>query len=268
MEREMTLNKNQRDGAVAIVGAGPGDPELLTLRAHKALGRADVLLYDHLVDSEILAIAPPHCRQIDVGKIPQGKQTSQALIHRLMVREARQGSFVVRLKGGDPFVFGRGAEEAAFLSQHGIDFEIVPGISSCISAPGSANIPVTHRGRATHFSVITGRSCGTDEELRRSWRCLAEAGGTLVFLMGVRRLDAIVTTVLQAGRPADTPCAVIERGTTQSERVIEGSLRNIIRRAGDARVASPATIIIGDVVRVRAEIMAAGNGLVHAASGT
>ena len=266
-EREMVTKTKNGEGTVAIVGAGPGDPELLTLRAHRVLRNADVVLYDHLVAPEILAIAPASSRRIDVGKIPHGKQTSQSLIHRLMVREARQGAFVVRLKGGDPFVFGRGAEEAAFLSDHGIGFDIVPGISSCISAPASANIPVTHRGTATHFSVITGRSCGTDEELEDSWFRIAAAGGTLVFLMGVRRLSAIVSTVVSAGRPLDTPCALIERGTTHSERVIEGTLQNIVDRARIAQVSSPATIVIGEVVRIRHEMSVGANGFSHAASG-
>ena len=240
-------------GKVAIVGAGPGDPELLTIRAGRLLARADVILKDHLASDEILTLAPD-ARVIDVGKIPGGKRTSQEVINRLLIKEALAGAFVVRLKGGDPFVFGRGGEEAIALADAGVEFEIVPGISSCISVPERAGIPVTHRGITTHFSVVTG--VGADKaDLRKTWKNIASTGGTMVVLMGVSQLGNIIEAVLESGRSPQTPCAIIANGTTDDEFVLSADLCSIEQLVKDAQIDPPATLVIGDVVAVRDQLV-------------
>jgi len=251
------LDTDQLQGCVALVGAGPSDPELLTLRAYRLLARADVILVDNLVDERILQCCRDDARIINVGKTPRGKKTSQQVINALLVKEARSGHFVVRLKGGDPFVFGRGAEEAIELGRHGIPCEVVPGISSCIAAPQAASIPVTHRGVTTHFSVVTGvgaRGKGV-QALRQAWKTLASAGGTVVFLMGVGKLPQIVEAVLEAGRASDTPCALIEQATTGDERVVEATLATIVETAQREKIRPPATFVLGDVVGLRSQII-------------
>ena len=240
---------------VALVGAGPGDPELLTLRAARLLAAADVVLYDNLVGDGILELCSRDARLIDVGKIPGKKATAQEVIHGLLIREARAGQRVVRLKGGDPFVFGRGGEEALALRRAGVDFVVVPGISSSISVPQAAGIPVTHRGVATHFSVITGRGASADgRPLEESWAQLAKAGGTMVFLMGVGKLERIVEVVLQAGRAATTPAALVCAGTTEAQHTIEGTLQDIVARVRESGARPPGILVIGEVVGLRAEI--------------
>ncbi len=247
----MKLDLNQPiSGKVAIVGAGPSDPELMTLRAVRLLGRADVVLVDALVDSRVLTFCPD-ARVIDVGKRPGGRATGQEVINALLVKEAKSGNFVVRLKGGDPFVFGRGGEEALALAEQGIDFEIVPGISSSVAAPQAAGIPVTHRGVTTHFSVVAGHGAGGVDALRPAWRDLAKAGGTLVVLMGVKNLPHIVEAVMEGGRDPLTPCAIVHRGTTEDQYVVEAPLAQLVDVAHAAQVASPATIVIGEVVNLR-----------------
>ena len=209
------MNALSNPGHVTLVGAGPGDTELLTLKALKAIEAADVILHDHLVSPEILGLVPPHVRLVDVGKIPGGRHTSQGVTNRLLEKEARAGLRVVRLKGGDPFVFGRGGEEAVWLRDRGIGVTVVPGISSCVAVPAAAGIPVTHRGVSTHVSIVTGRGAtGDGRPLEQAWRDLARAGGTLVVLMGLGRLPAILEAVRDAGRGADTPAAVVCSGTT------------------------------------------------------
>ncbi len=242
-------------GTVSIVGAGPGDPELLTLRACRRITAADVVLHDHLVSPGVLALAAC-ARRIDVGKVGGGPATCQALIHRLLVREATAGNRVVRLKGGDPFVFGRGAEEALFLAGAGVVFEIVPGISSSVSAGAAACIPTTHRGVSTHFSVVTATAAGDSKALEHPWRALVTAGGTVVFLMGLRRLPRIVEVALDAGASPDRRIAVVSRATCEGERVVDGTLATIVDRVRAADVATPATIILGDVVAVGAHLRA------------
>lgn len=248
----MKLDLDNLSGTVAIVGAGPGDPELMTLRAHRLLARADVVLCDRLVHGEILQPCRDDVRFIDVGKSPDGKRTSQDVINHLLVKEARGGNFVVRLKGGDPFVFGRGGEEALHLRKHGVDFEIVPGISSCVGVPERAGIPVTHRGVSTHFTVVTGM--GTDGPPEEAWRKLAGTGGTLVVLMGVRQLKNIVAALVAGGRDPRTPAAIVQEGTTPNQLSVEGTLATIAERAEQVGVSSPAVIIIGDVVSLRQKI--------------
>jgi uroporphyrin-III C-methyltransferase/precorrin-2 dehydrogenase/sirohydrochlorin ferrochelatase len=233
-------------GRVVLVGAGPGDPDLITLKGVKALQQADVVLYDRLVNPELLNHAPKHSLLVDVGKAPGDKgQPRQETIHALMVEHARRGRTVVRLKGGDPFVFGRGGEEQAALQEAGINCEVVPGISSAIAAPAAAGIPVTHRGLSTGFAVFTAQGAGIADTVQ--WESAAQIP-TLVFLMGVERLSAIVENLLANGRSVDTPAAVISRATTPAQRSVTATLGTIVSAAGD--LPSPATIVVGEVVRL------------------
>ena len=242
-------------GSVALVGAGPGDPDLLTLRAWRLIQLAEVILCDHLVSQSIRACFPPDVRVIDVGKIPGGKATSQEVIHALLIKEARSNHFVVRLKGGDPLVFGRGGEEAIALARHDIRCQVVPGISSALAVPAMAGIPVTHRHVSTHFTVLTGMSAREEQgALVEAWERAARQGGTLVFLMGVRALPRIVDAVLRGGLKPSTPVAIVERGTRATQRTTTGTLQDITSRARQEQVRSPAIIIIGEVVRLRDEM--------------
>ncbi len=234
-------------GIVYIVGAGPGDPGLITVKGLDCLRRADVVLYDRLVPSELLAEAAPDAEFIDVGKAPGRHRCPQDEINAMMIAHARQGQVVVRLKGGDPFIFGRGGEEAEALAHAGIRFEIIPGISSAIAVPAYAGIPVTHREFASTFTVITGHLCGPDS-LSIEWDSLPR-NGTLVFLMGVSHFPEIVRQLLAHGRAPGTPAAVIHAGTTPEQTVVEGTLNDIVEKARGIR--PPATIVIGDVVGLR-----------------
>jgi len=240
-------------GKVFLVGAGPGDPELITLKGVNALRRADVVLYDRLVHPDVLEHVPAHAARIYVGKSTgKGGTPRQEQINRMLIEFARLGKTVVRLKGGDPFVFGRGGEEAIALSEAGIRFEVIPGISAVVAVPEAALIPVTHRHVATAFAVFAGhesRETGTDTT---DWEIAARIP-TAVFLMGVERLHVIVTELLMHGRSAETPIAIIEQGTLAEQRVIVGTLRDIVHKAKD--VQPPATIIVGEVVRIRERIL-------------
>lgn len=241
-------------GHVSLVGAGPGDPELLTLKAARRLSEADVVLYDRLVDQSILDLCKTAVR-VFVGKGPDGPSTPQSQINELLYAYASKGLRVVRLKGGDAFVFGRGGEEAIYLTELGVTFDVVPGISSSISVPETALIPVTHRGVATHFTVITGMSADEDLPIEETWSALAKTGGTLVFLMGVRALDRISAALVAGGADSSTPVAVIEKGTTADERVVVGTLESIYKLVRDERIQSPATIVVGEVVRLRGQMV-------------
>ncbi len=242
-------------GSVALVGAGPGDPELLTMRAWRLLELAEVVLCDNLVSPAIRALCPASARIIDVGKIPRGKATSQEVINALLIKEARSGHFVVRLKGGDPLVFGRGGEEALALTQAGIACQVVPGISSCISVPALAGIPVTHRHLSTHFTVLTGMSAKANQlELETRWRDAARLGGTLVFLMGVRALPRIVKALTEGGLPTDTPVALVEQGARETQRTTISTLADVADTAVARGVCSPAIIIVGQVVSLRDQL--------------
>ena len=250
-------NSNKTLPNVALVGAGPGDPDLLTFKAHRYLGCAQVVLFDNLVHEDILALCSPDARMIDVGKIPGKKATAQQVINALLVKEASAGHFVVRLKGGDPFVFGRGSEEALALVEAGLNYDIVPGISSCLSVPLSAGIPVTHRGITQHFSVITGMSAKADQSaLVASWKALAKAGGTLVFLMGVRQSPRIVAALLEAGLEASTPAAFVQEGTRQTQRVVTGTLEDIVQLRDEHQIKSPAVLVVGEVVGLQEQLSA------------
>jgi uroporphyrin-III C-methyltransferase len=233
-----------RRGVVWLVGAGPGDPELITLRGLACLRSADVVVHDRLVPRVLLDAAPARARRIDVGKAPGAQPWSQRRINALLVAEARRGRTVVRLKGGDPFVFGRGGEECEALAEAGIPFRIVPGVTSAVAAPAFAGIPLTHRERSSSFTVVTGHAAGGDPD-DLDWAALARAG-TLVVLMGLERIAEIAAALVEQGRPPRTPVAVIAQGTTAGQIVVRGTLADI---AGRARgLASPATIVVGEVV--------------------
>ena len=225
---------------VFLVGAGPGDPELLTVRAARLLASADVVVHDALVSDAVLALAPPTAELIDVGKRP-GRGVPQDLINLLLVQLAQAGRTVVRLKGGDPFVFGRGGEEAQALAEAGIAVEVVPGISSAVGAPAAAGIPVTYRGMSASFTVVTGhRQHG---ETPVNWAALAQAGGTIVVLMGVAQRGLIAAELIEGGLAATTPVAAIHRASTAAEQVTRCTLDAL----GATEVKSPATLVIGPV---------------------
>lgn len=234
-------------GTVYLVGAGPGAPDLISLRGFRLVRQADVLVYDRLVHPDLIAEAHPAAERIYVGKATNRHTVPQEEINRILVEKALAGRTVVRLKGGDPFVFGRGGEECLALAAAGVPFEIVPGISSAISVPAFAGIPVTHRGISNAFTVVTGHTCG-DPGSELDWDALARVG-TLVILMGLARLEDIAAHLTAHGRPNDTPVAVIGSGSTDEQVVITGSLADIASKAGAVR--SPATIVVGEVVSLR-----------------
>ena len=244
-------------GIVYLVGAGPGDPGLLTIRGRELLRCCDAVVYDALVSEEMLRI---ELGDRDVERHFVGKRGSsdvsarQADIDTLLVRLACEGKRVVRLKGGDPFVFGRGGEEALALARARVDFEIVPGVSAGVAAPAYAGIPITHRGVATAVTFVTGHEDPEKGTTTTDWSALARSGATLVLYMGVRTLPDVVRELLAGGRSAETPAAVIERGTLPTQRVIVASLATIAERAREANIAAPAITIVGDVVRLREEI--------------
>ncbi len=225
---------------ISLVGAGPGDPELLTIRGLRRLQAADVVVHDALVGTGVLALARPDAELVDVGKRP-GAPVPQELINELLIQLVRSGRNIVRLKGGDPFVFGRGGEEALALIRAGLDFEVVPGVSSVIAAPAAAGIPVTHRGVSASFTVVTGhRQRG---EAAVNWHALAQVGGTIVVLMGVAQRGAIAAALIEGGLPADTPVAAIRHATSAEQHIVRCALLEL----ADAAVESPATIVIGAV---------------------
>ncbi len=237
-------NGEHPTGVVYLVGGGPGDPGLLTLRGRDLLCKADVVVYDRLANNCLLDYAP-RAELIDVGKMPDRHTIPQDRINEILIREANQGKIVVRLKGGDPFVFGRGGEEAQALAEAGVHFEIVPGVTSAIAAPAYAGIPVTHRGIATSVAFVTGH-CAGPNSLDLNWQALAQGVDTLVFLMGVHNLPSIVTNLIQAGRSPETPVALIEEGTLSHQKVVIGTLDGILNTA--AEIKPPAIIIVGEVV--------------------
>lgn len=244
-------------GIVYLIGAGPGDPGLITVRGRERLTRADVVLYDRLIGDELLETARPEAELIYVGKSAHKHKLSQDEINALLVEKAKAGLKVARLKGGDPFVFGRGGEEAQVLAAAGIRFEIVPGITSPIAVPAYAGIPVTHRDVASNFAVVTGhrRKGGeaADEGLGLDWSALAKID-TLVVLMGVGNLPVIARELLTAGREPETPAALIRWGTTPRQQMVSGSLKSIVDRASEEGIRPPAVLIVGDVVSLGDEL--------------
>lgn len=233
------------NGMVYLVGAGPGDPGLITVKGLACLHRAEVVLHDRLIHPQLLDEIPLGAERIDVGKEPGHHHRSQAQINTLLVEKARAGKIVVRLKGGDPFVFGQGGEECQVLAEAGIPFEVVPGVSSATAVPAYAGIPVTHRCFASGFTVITGHLC---RDARIEWESLPR-GGTLIVLMGLAHLREITEQLIAHGWPGPTPVAVIQEGTTAAQVVVEGTLATIAERTPE--IHSPATIVIGEIVSLR-----------------
>jgi len=234
-------------GKVFLVGAGPGDPELITLKGLRSLRRADVVVYDRLICPDLLDEVPPQARRVFVGKAAGQHCMNQEEINALLISYAQQGCLVVRLKGGDPFVFGRGGEEALALARAGIPFEIVPGVSSATAVPAYAGIPVTHRDLASSVTIVTGHEKHAGASLAVNWEALATLGGTLVILMGVETLPQITRRLLKGGLHPDTPAAVIQQGTLPQQRVVTDTLINIAEHARAAKIQSPAVTVIGAV---------------------
>jgi len=240
-----------KTGKVFLVGAGPGDPGLMTVKGRERLQQADVVIYDRLVNEDLLEAAPRRAQKIFVGKAPHSQAVEQSEINRLLIAQALQGKNVVRLKGGDPFVLGRGGEEAAALAKKRIPFEVVPGVSSAVAVPAYAGIPVTHRGLSSSFAVVTGSRETGRSKPEIPWDKLSTATDTLVFLMGAETLEEHVQRLIANGRPAGTPVAIIEHGTGPRQRTLVGTLGNIASKARRENLRPPAVIVVGNVVRLR-----------------
>jgi uroporphyrin-III C-methyltransferase len=236
-------------GKVFLVGAGPGDPKLLTLRAAEVLREVDVVVYDRLVSDSILELIPKSVEKIYVGKNSVKHELSQEKINELLVNLALEGKKVVRLKGGDPFVFSRGGEEAESFADRQIDFEVVPGITSAIAAPAYSGIPLTHRDYASSFAIVTGHQAA-DSKAPINWSKLAGSVNTIVVLMGVGSLESIACDLIEGGLSPDVPVAVIEWGTLKTQRCIIGKLGTIAKEAKEKNVKPPAVIVIGEVVNL------------------
>ncbi|MCG3673424.1 uroporphyrinogen-III C-methyltransferase [Aliarcobacter butzleri] len=236
---------------VYLTGAGPGDVELLTLKAVKAIQNADILIYDRLVNPEILELAKKECELIYVGKEDKKHTLPQEDINELIYQASLKYENVVRLKGGDPFVFGRGAEEALYLKQRGIKFEIIPGITSAIAVPAYAGIPVTHRGLTTSFRVVTGHENPKKKISQIEWETFLN-DETIIFLMGYHNIEIISSKLLSLGKRKDYPCAVISKGTTTEQKVVIGTLEDIVEKSKD--LPTPVMIVIGEVVNLREQI--------------
>ena len=241
-----------RTGKVYLVGAGPGDPGLLTLKGKECLETADVVLYDFLANPALLQYAPPSAQRIYVGRRGRGQYQDQTDINRLLIERAKEGHVVVRLKGGDPFVFGRGGEEAEAVAAAGIEFEIVPGVTAAVAVPAYAGIPVTHRTLASTVTFVTGHEDPTKPETQLEWPKLASTSGTLVFMMGMKNLPAIVTRLLSEGRSPNQPVAAIRWGTKADQETIVGTLGNIVAKA--EHLEPPTVIVVGEVVRLRGQL--------------
>ena len=252
LRREEQVPSSQRhnvNGIVYIVGGGPGDPGLITVKGLDCLQRADVVLYDRLASPELLHETQPHAELIDVGKEPKLHRRSQAEINDLLIEKAREGKIIVRLKGGDPFVFGRGGEECQALAAAGVRYEVVPGVSSSITVPAYAGIPVTQRGVTTAFTVVAGHTGGSESDI--DWASISRIE-TIVFLMGVEHMSEIVHQLITHGHSSDTPVAVIREGTTENQFVVTGRLADIIEKAQGIR--PPAILIVGEVVNLREQV--------------
>jgi uroporphyrin-III C-methyltransferase/precorrin-2 dehydrogenase/sirohydrochlorin ferrochelatase len=233
---------------VALVGAGPGDPELITVRGRRLLALADVVVADRLVPGLLLDELRPQVELVDASKIPYGPARAQEEINKILIDRARDGRFVVRLKGGDPYVFGRGGEEVLACTEAGVPVTVVPGVTSAVAVPAAAGIPVTHRGVAHEFVVVSGHVAPDDPRSLADWPMLARLRGTLCLLMGLRHLPAIVDTLIEHGRPPDTPSAAIQEGTTGAQRVVKAPLCDIADLVAIERFRPPAIVVIGSVV--------------------
>jgi uroporphyrinogen III methyltransferase / synthase len=243
-----------KPGKVYLVGAGPGDLGLFTQRGIETLARADVVVYDYLADEKLLNWAKPGAEIIYAGKTGKQHTREQFEINQILVENAQRGKTVVRLKGGDPFVFGRGGEEAEALVKRDIPFEVIPGISSAVAVPAYAGIPVTHRDRASSFAVITGHEDPAKGGSRIRWEKLATGVDTLIFLMGMQNLSQITGKLIEYGRPVDTPVAVIKDGTRPEQRTVTGTLGNIVTRVEEQKLGPPAVIVVGEVVKLREKL--------------
>jgi uroporphyrinogen III methyltransferase/synthase len=245
---------NIQAGKVYLIGAGPGDPGLLTLKAKSCIEQADVVVYDYLASPSFLTYASQDAQCIYVGKKGGDHTLTQEKINQLLVEKAKQGLNVARLKGGDPFVFGRGAEEAQELLAAGVRYEVIPGVTSAISAPAYAGIPVTHRDHTSFVSFITGHEDPTRKDSRMQWDVFAKSDATLVFLMGVKNLKNIVTQLMNHGKPGNTPVALVRWGTTPQQQTVTGTLETIVEIVQQAQLKSPAVIVVGSVVTLREEL--------------
>ncbi|SDH03699.1 uroporphyrinogen-III C-methyltransferase [Alteribacillus persepolensis] len=241
-----------KSGYVYITGAGPGDVKLLTVKAIEALQQSDVVIYDRLVNNDILEHVPAQAEFIYCGKLPKNHRLRQEEINQLLSDYASQGKTVTRLKGGDPFVFGRGGEEAQHLADVGIPFDVIPGISSGLAAPAYAGIPVTHRAYSSSVAMLTGHL--PDEQDDKKWKALAEGIDTIIFYMGMQQIDMIARCLIDAGQSPDTPAAVIEWGTTDWQQTVTASLITLAETVHRAGLSHPAIIIVGDVVHLHEAI--------------
>ncbi|MFA0085524.1 uroporphyrinogen-III C-methyltransferase [Vibrio sp. 10N.261.51.F12] len=241
-----TNNTTTNRGFVSLVGAGPGDPDLLTVKGYRVIQSADVVVYDRLVSDEILALAKVDAEMIYVGKKLDFHCVPQDQINQILVKKAQEGHNVVRLKGGDSFIFGRGGEELETLAENNVRFEVVPGITAAAGATAYAGIPLTHRDHAQSVQFITGHVQKDGREI--NWQALAQSNNTLVFYMGLKQSAHITTQLLEQGLNADTPCAIIENGTRKEQRVFQGSLNTLPELASQAK--SPALIVVGSVTQL------------------
>ncbi len=240
-------------GKVFIVGAGPGDPDLITLRAKRCLEKADVVIFDYLVNREILKLVPEGAEFISIGKRNTPQRIPQEKIHSIMIEKAKEGKQVVRLKGGDPFIFGRGGEEAIALAEAGIPFEIVPGITSAIAVPEYAGIPLTHR-EFSSVLFLTGHEDPSKPQSSIDWESISKIKGTLVFFMGMNTLSGIVEKLLSYGKPPDTPAAVIHWGSLPIQRTLQSTLGGIVELVKNSGITSPSILVVGEVVSLREKI--------------
>lgn len=236
--------KGKKKGKVYLVGAGPGDPELITVKGLKLIQKADAIIYDFLVDKRLLSFARKDAELICAGKSPTYHTMKQEEINQLLSEKVKNHSIVVRLKNGDPFVFGRGAEEAASLTEHNIPFEIISGVSSAIAVPASAGVPLTHRNYASSVAIITGHR-------REDGEVKIVNADTLVFLMPVANLEKIAAKLLEDGKKPETPCVLIEKGTLPGQKVVQGNLGNIVENSKANNMKAPAVFVVGEVVNLR-----------------
>jgi uroporphyrin-III C-methyltransferase/precorrin-2 dehydrogenase/sirohydrochlorin ferrochelatase len=244
----------RRRTGVALVGGGPGDPGLITVKGRQLLAEADVVIADRLAPRELLAELPPDVLVIDAGKVPYGRAMSQDEINEALIEHAGNGRFVVRLKGGDPFVFGRGGEEMLACLRAGIPVTVVPGVSSAVGVPTAAGLPVTHRGAAQHFHVLSVHVPPDDERSTVDWQALAKSDGTLVLMMALERIGAVSRALIGYGRPRSTSVSVIANGTMPTQRTIYSTLEEVERQVADERIRPPAVVVIGRVVTIAAEL--------------
>jgi uroporphyrinogen III methyltransferase/synthase len=240
-----------KQGRVYLVGAGPGDPGLMTVKGLDRLRHADVVIYDRLVDESILHEIRSDAEKIYVGKTSSHHTLEQEVINQLLIQKAREGKAVVRLKGGDPFVLGRGGEEAEALAENHIPFEVVPGVSSAVAVPAYAGIPVTHRGIASSFTVVTGHKASEKGKPDIPWDKLSATADTLVVLMGIGNLSFVVNQLIRNHKPPSTPVGVITHGTTGRQRCVTGTLQDIIEKVKSENLQPPSVVVVGDVVQLR-----------------